>query len=138
MTFVDRRPHGQQTENHNLHIRVRSIGETAGTGLVIARARGRALNLSSHVIGGNMNEDDFLIAVGEAAQDAVWKTQHPLTHHLAEDDPRRVQYLREYHISVGHQVLTAIETMLRGSSCHERPRKYRPTTPPLADFASFL
>jgi len=65
-----------------------------------------------------MNEDDFLIAVGEAAQDAVWKTQHPLTHHLADDDPRRAQYLREYQMSVGRQVLTAIENLRRGSSCH--------------------
>lgn len=55
-----------------------------------------------------MNESDFEAAVGEAAQDAVWKTQHPLTHHLADDDPRRVQYLREYQQSVGRQVLAAI------------------------------
>ncbi len=48
-----------------------------------------------------MNENDFEVAVGEAAQAAVWKTQHPLTHHLADDDPRRVQYLREYQQSVG-------------------------------------
>jgi hypothetical protein len=76
-------------------------GNIADTALVIARDRG------------NMNKDDFLIAVGEAAQDAVWKTQHPLTHHLAEDDPRRVQYLREYQMSVGRQVLAAIENLAR-------------------------
>lgn len=55
-----------------------------------------------------MNENDFEVAMGEAAQAAVWKTQHPLTHHLADDDPRRVQYLREYQQSVGRQVLAAI------------------------------
>jgi hypothetical protein len=70
-----------------------------------------------------MDEDDFLVAVGEAAQDAVWKTQHPLTHHLAEDDPRRVQYLREYQMSVGRQVLAAIEKLRRDSSCQKRPRE---------------
>jgi hypothetical protein len=68
-----------------------------------------------------MDEDDFLVAVGEAAQDAVWKTQHPLTHHLAEDDPRRVQYLREYQMSVGRQVLAAIENLRRDSSSQKRP-----------------
>ena len=87
------------------------------------------------MIGGNVNEDDFLIAVGEAAQDAVWETQHPLTHHLAEDDPRRVLYLREYQMSVGRQVLTAIENLRRGSSCDKRPRKCPPAIPPKADFA---
>ncbi len=86
---------------------------------------------------GKMDKDDFLVAVGEAAQDAVWKTQHPLTHHLADDDPRREQYLREYQLSVGRQVLTAIENLLRSSSCHERPRERSPATLPLADFASF-
>jgi hypothetical protein len=85
---------------------------------------------------GNMNEDDFLIAVGEAAQDAVWETQHPLTHHLAEDDPRRGQYLREYQMSVGRQVLTAIENLRRGSSCDKRPRECPPAIPSKADFAS--
>jgi hypothetical protein len=80
-----------------------------------------------------MDGDDFLIAVGEAAQDAVWKTQHPLTHHLAEDDPRRAQYLREYQMSVGRQVLTAIENLRRGSSCHMRAREYPPAIPPTAD-----
>jgi hypothetical protein len=83
-----------------------------------------------------MDEDDFLVAVGEAAQDAVWKTQHPLTHHLAEDDPRRVQYLREYQMSVGRQVLAAIENLRRDSSCHERPRECPRALPPNADFAS--
>ncbi|OBG46927.1 hypothetical protein A5672_07655 [Mycobacterium alsense] len=62
-------------------------------------------------IGGTMNESEFLVAVGEAAQDAVWKTQHPLTLHLSDDDPRREQYLREYQQSVGRQVLAAIETL---------------------------
>ncbi len=85
-----------------------------------------------------MDKDDFLVAVGEAAQDAVWKTQHPLTHHLADDDPRRVQYLREYQMSVGRQVLTAIENLLRSSSCHERPGGRPSAIPPFADFASFL
>jgi hypothetical protein len=55
-----------------------------------------------------MNELDFRVAVGEAAQDAVWKTQHPFTHHLEENDPRRAQYLREYQQSIGRQVLAAI------------------------------
>ena len=62
-----------------------------------------------------MNNNDFEIAGGEAAQDAVWKTQHPLTHHLAEDDPRRAQYLGEYRLSVGRQVLAAIENLRPGS-----------------------
>jgi hypothetical protein len=83
-----------------------------------------------------VNEDDYLIAVGEAAQDAVWKTQHPLTHHLAEDDPRRVLYLREYQMSVGRQVLTAIENLERSSSCDKRPRERAPAILPKADFAS--
>ncbi|OBK45125.1 hypothetical protein A5655_12470 [Mycobacterium sp. 1081908.1] len=82
-----------------------------------------------------MNEDDFLVAVGEAAQDAVWKTQHPLTHHLAEDDPRRVQYLREYQMSVGRQVIAAIEHLRRGGSCHDAPRECAPVMPPKTDFA---
>jgi hypothetical protein len=64
-------------------------------------------------VGGTMDENDYEIAVGEAAQDAVWTTQHPLTHHIAEDDPRRVQYLREYQKSVGSQVLAAIKTLGR-------------------------
>jgi len=63
-----------------------------------------------------MNENDFEMAVGAAAQDAVWKTQHPLTHQLAEDDPRRVQYLREYQLSVGRQVLAVIEKLRAASS----------------------
>lgn len=61
-----------------------------------------------------MNEQDFRVAVGEAAQDAVWKTQYPLTHHLAENDPRRAQYLLEYQQSIGRQVLAAIEHMRPG------------------------
>jgi hypothetical protein len=89
------------------------------------------------VIGGSMDEDDFLVAVGEAAQDAVWKTQHPLTHHLAEDDPRREQYLREYQMSVGRQVLMAIENLRRGSLCHDAPIERPPAVPPpTVDFAS--
>ena len=64
-----------------------------------------------------MNENDFEVAVGEAAQDAVWKTQHPLTHHLAEDDPRRAQYLREYQSTVGRKVLAAIAGLRAGNSC---------------------
>ncbi len=87
---------------------------------------------------GSMNEDDFLLAVGEAAQDAVWKTQHPLTHHLAEDDPRREQYLREYQMSVGRQVLTAIENLRRGGSSHDTPGECSPVTPPKAILGSFL
>ncbi len=69
------------------------------------------MSLSWRVIGGMMTDSEFLVAVGEAAQDAVWKTQHPLTHHLADDDPRRAQYLREYQQSVGRQVLAAIQTL---------------------------
>ncbi len=67
-----------------------------------------------------MNKDEnFEVAVGEAAQDAVWKTEHPLTHHLAEDDPRRVKFLREYQRSVGCKVLAAIEA-LRPCGCQKR------------------
>lgn len=85
-----------------------------------------------------MDEDDFLVAVGEAAQDAVWKTQHPLTHHMAEDDPRRVQYLREYQMAVGRQVLTAIENLRRGGSCQDTPAGCSPVRPPKAVLRSFL
>lgn len=56
-------------------------------------------------------DEDFEAAVGEAAQNSVWKTEHPLTHHLEEDDPRRVKYLREYQRSVGSQVLAAIAAL---------------------------
>jgi len=66
-----------------------------------------------------MNKNDFEIAVGEAAEDAVWSTPHQLTHHLAENDPRRERYLRdlrEYHLSVGRQVLAAIENLRAASS----------------------
>ncbi len=59
-------------------------------------------------------KNDFETAVGEAAQDAVWATQHPLTHHMAEDDPRREKYLREYQQSVGHQLLAAIGNLRPG------------------------
>jgi len=41
-----------------------------------------------------MNKNDFEIAVGEAAQYAVWSTPHQLDYHLTENDPRREQYLR--------------------------------------------
>jgi hypothetical protein len=58
-----------------------------------------------------MNKNDFEVAVGEAAQDAVWQTPHPLTHRLADDDPRRGLYLREYQLSVGRQVLAAIKNL---------------------------
>ncbi|MDQ2638178.1 MAG: hypothetical protein M3Y83_15020 [Actinomycetota bacterium] len=67
-----------------------------------------------------LNAYDFEVAVGEAAQDAVWKTQHPLTHHLAEDDPRRTKYLREYQSSVGRQVLAAIARLTAIDSCRRR------------------
>jgi hypothetical protein len=63
-----------------------------------------------------MNKNDFEVAVGEAAQDAVWKTTHPLTLRLADDDPRRELYLREYQLSVGRQVLAAIENLPSASS----------------------
>jgi hypothetical protein len=61
-----------------------------------------------------MNNNDFEIAVGEAAQAAVFFTPHPLTQRLADDDPRREKYLRdlrEYQQSVGRQVLAAIENL---------------------------
>jgi hypothetical protein len=58
-----------------------------------------------------MDEIDYEIAVGEAAQDAVWMTQHPLTHNLAEDDPRREIYLRQYQQEVGRQVLAAVRAL---------------------------
>lgn len=69
-----------------------------------------------------MTRNDFEIAVGEAAQNAVWNTPHPLTHHLAEDDPRRVQYLREYQQSVGCQVIAAI-VALRATACRNKRRQ---------------
>ncbi len=58
-----------------------------------------------------MNEIEYEVAVGEAAQDAVWNTPHPLTHNLAEDDPRREIYLREYQQEIGRQVLAAIRAL---------------------------
>ena len=61
-----------------------------------------------------MDKNDYEVAVGEAAQDAVWTTQHPLTHHMEGDDPRREKYLREYQQSVGRQVLAAIENLRPG------------------------
>lgn len=64
-----------------------------------------------------MDDYEFEIAVGEAARHAVWNTEHPLTHHLAEDDPRREKYLREYQSSVGRQVLDAIARLKAASSC---------------------
>ncbi len=69
---------------------------------------------------GHMDEEDFAVAVGAAAQHAVWNTEHPLTHRLAEDDPRREKYLREYHSSVGHQVLAAIAHLEASSPCGGR------------------
>jgi hypothetical protein len=61
-----------------------------------------------------MSNNDFEIAVGEAAQAAVFFTPHPLTQRLADDDPRREKYLRdlrEYQLSVGREVLAAIENL---------------------------
>jgi hypothetical protein len=58
--------------------------------------------------------NDFAIAVGEAAQDAVLSTPHQLPQRLADDDPRREKYLRDlrdYQLSVGRQVLAAIENL---------------------------
>ena len=66
-----------------------------------------------------MNKNDFEIAVGEAAQAAVWLTPHQLTYQFAENDPRREQHLRdlrEYHRSIGRQVLAAIENLRPASS----------------------
>jgi hypothetical protein len=66
-----------------------------------------------------MNKNDFEIAVGEAARHAVWSTPHQLAYHLAEDDPCREQHLRdlrEYHLSIGRQVLAAIENLRAASS----------------------
>jgi hypothetical protein len=65
-----------------------------------------------------MNNNDFEISVGEAAQDAVWSTPHPLTQRLADDDPRREKYLRDlrdYQLLVGRQVLAAIENLRSAS-----------------------
>lgn len=63
--------------------------------------------------GGTTDEAEYEIAVGEAAQDAVWLTQHPLTHQFAADDPRRDEYLREYQQLVGRQVLAAVKALKR-------------------------
>jgi hypothetical protein len=63
-----------------------------------------------------MNKNDFEVAVGQEAQDAVWKTPHPNTHRLADDDPRRKPYLREYQLSFGRQVLAAIKNPPPASS----------------------
>ncbi len=73
-----------------------------------------------------MNKNDFEIAVGEAALHAVWLTPHPFTQHLAEDDPRVEQYLCEYQLSVGRQVLAAIENLRPASSSYEAQRKSSP------------
>jgi hypothetical protein len=65
-----------------------------------------------------VNKNDFEIAVGEAAQAAVFFTPHPLTQCLADGDPRREKYLRdlrEYQLLVGRQVLAAIENLRAGS-----------------------
>lgn len=64
-----------------------------------------------------MDANEFEIAVGEAAQYAVFSTEHPLTHHLTEDDPRRAKYLRDYQSSVGRQVLDAIARLDSSNSC---------------------
>jgi hypothetical protein len=63
-----------------------------------------------------MNVKDYEIAVGDAALDAVWATQHPLTYDIAEDDPRREKYLREYQQSVGRQVLAAVKALMPAGS----------------------
>ena len=66
-----------------------------------------------------MNKNDFEIAVGEAAQAAVFFTPHPLPQRLADGDPRREKYLRdlrEYQLLVGRQVLAAIENLRASSS----------------------
>jgi hypothetical protein len=73
-----------------------------------------------------MNKNDFEVAVGEAAQDAVWSTPHQLTYQVAEHDPRRERYLRdlrEYQLSVGRQVLAAIENLRAVSSSSEAQEK---------------
>ncbi|MGA7054660.1 MAG: hypothetical protein WBZ37_26015 [Mycobacterium sp.] len=75
-----------------------------------------------------MNKSDFVRAVGEAAQDAVWKTPHPITLYLSDDDPRREQYLCEYQLSVGRQVLTAIENLwltCASQEAQEKPQRQR-------------
>ena len=64
-----------------------------------------------------MDDFEFQVAVGEAAQDAVWKTAHPLTHHLADDDPLRAEYLREYQSSIGRQVIASIMQLMAAKSC---------------------
>jgi hypothetical protein len=87
------------------------------------------------VIGGKVNNDDFLTAIGEAAQDAVWQTPHPLTHHLAEDDARRVQYLREYQIAVGRRILMAI-AQLQLDGANDKGLQRPPATASKAKLAS--
>ena len=71
-----------------------------------------------------MNKIDFQVAVGEAAQDAVWNTPHPLTLQLADDDPLRAQYLREYQSSVGRQVIAAIMQLMATTSCAKNPVRH--------------
>jgi hypothetical protein len=78
-----------------------------------------------NVLGGTRYKDCFAIAVGEAAQDAVWLTPHPLTHRLADDDPRGEKYLREYQLSVGRRVLAAIEKVWAASESW--PSGYNPS-----------
>ena len=73
-----------------------------------------------------MSKYDFEIAVGEAAQEAVLFTPHPLPQHLAHDDPRREKYLRDlrdYQLSVGRQVLAAIENLRPASESQEAQEK---------------
>ena len=67
-----------------------------------------------NVLGGTGYPDDFAIAVGEAAQGAVWSTPHQLRQDFAEGDPRREKYLRDqrdYHLTVGRQVLAVIDNL---------------------------
>jgi hypothetical protein len=73
-----------------------------------------------------MSKYDFEIAVGEAAQEAVLFTPHPLPQHLAHDDPRREKYVRdlcEYRLLVGRQVLAAIENLRPASDSQEAQEK---------------
>jgi hypothetical protein len=78
-----------------------------------------------------MNKNDLEIAVGEAAQHAVWFTPHPLTQRLADDDPRREKYLRDlrdYQLSVGRQVLAVIENLRSASESSEAQEKLPAST----------
>lgn len=73
-----------------------------------------------------MSKYDFEMAVGEAAQEAVLFTPHPLPQHLSAGDPRREKYLRdlsEYRLLVGRQVLAAIENLRLASDSQEAQEK---------------